>query len=364
MGPRSGGVVFRRRSPRGSRITGGKADALKGAAYVSRCTASTLCDLKSFGVFLARGAALGLAIASGVGCTRVGGAGPAGSGNPWTHHGVLRMADLSEPDTLNPVVGNFQVDNDLAMFWDGFLFNWSDRNEFVPELATEVPTLRNGGISADGLTIVYHLRPGVLWQDGKPFGADDVLFTWRAIMNPRNNVGSRVGYDIITRIDKRDDHTIAVHLNKPYSPFIATFLTQSSNPYPVLPAHLLAKYPDINRVPYNSQPIGTGPFILDRWQRGQKIVFRANPHYWRGPPKLKEIDYEPVPDENTIVTLLRSHEIDLEYNGAAALYAQYSNIPGYSGPARALYPVRSDRAQPAQSGAFGRARSARALVRP
>ena len=144
------------------------------------------------------------------GCAQVqtASSGAAGAGrNPWTRPGVLRMADLSYPDSLNPLVGNYQIDVDLSMFWAGYFFNYNDKGEFVPELATEVPSAANGGVSKDGLTFTYHLRPGVLWHDGKPFTADDVIFTWHAIMNPKNNITNRLGYDLITRIDKRDDHT-------------------------------------------------------------------------------------------------------------------------------------------------------------
>ena len=252
----------------------------------------------------------------------------AGGPNAWTRHGLLRIVNLAEPDTLNPVVGNFQIDTDLALLWGGMLFNWSDRNELVPELATVVPTTKNGGISADGKTIVYHLRKNVSFQDGRPFSADDVIFTWHAVMNKNNDVSSTVGYDLITAIDKRDAFTIAVHLKFAYAPFIATFFAPSGNPYPILPKHLLAQYPNINQVPFNSRPVGTGPFVVDRWQRGNKITFHANPRYWRGPPKLTEIWYTPVPNDNTIVTLLQSHQADLEYYGSATNYAQLSHISG------------------------------------
>jgi peptide/nickel transport system substrate-binding protein len=261
------------------------------------------------------------------GCTRVE-TGSGTSGNSWTKHGLLRIVNISEPDSLNPLIGNFQIDSDLAHLWGGYLFNYDDRNQLVPELATEVPSLENGDISRDNRSITYHLRRGVLWQDGKPFTADDVIFTWHAVMNKRNNVGSTVGFDLIDAIDRKDAATIVVHLREPYAPFISTFFGPSANPYVVLPAHLLAKYPDINHLAYNSQPIGTGPFVMERWQRGSKIVFRANPHYWRGPPKLREIWYTPIPDENTIVTLLKSHEADLEYSASNVNYPQYPGIEG------------------------------------
>ena len=282
---------------------------------------------------LGRIAALALAGVCGLaGCSKVGtsseAGGAAGGGNPWTQHGVLRIGNLQEPDTLDPEVGNQQIDSDLAMLWGGFFFNWSDQNQYVPELATELPTLQNGGISKDGRTITYHLRRGVTWHDGAPFDARDVIFTWHAIMNKSNNIPSTVGFDLVTAIDQVDPFTIRVHLKQSWAPFVATFFNQSGTPFPVLPAHILAKYPNIKQVPYNSQPIGTGPFSVQRWQRGSKIVFEANPHYWRGAPKLKRIEYDPVPNENTIVTLIQSHEIDLEYNGSAANWQQLKSVPG------------------------------------
>jgi peptide/nickel transport system substrate-binding protein len=266
----------------------------------------------------------------GSACTKVTptGSAAAPAANPWTRHGLLRIVSINDPDSLNPIVGNYQIDSDLAELWGGMLFNWSDRNELVPELATEVPTNANGGVSADGKTIVYHLRKNVEFSDGAPFTADDVIFTWHAVMNRNNNVPSTVGFDLITKIDKRDAFTIAVHLRKAYAPFIATFFAPSGTPYTILPEHLLAKYPNINQVAFNSQPVGTGPFVVEHWQRGNKIVFHANPHYWRGPPKLSEIWYTPIPSENTIVTLLQSHQADLEYYGSAVNFAQLSHIAG------------------------------------
>jgi peptide/nickel transport system substrate-binding protein len=271
-----------------------------------------------------------LSIAGLVSCTKVStesGTG-GGGGNPWTVHGVLRWANNAEPDNLNPVVGNQQVEVDLSMFWDGYLLNWSDDSKFIPELATEEPTLANGGIGKDGLTFTYHLRKGVKWQDGAPFTADDVIFTYQAIMNNKNFVSSRVGYDIITGIDKKDDYTIVVHIKQKWAPFVASFFTMSGTPYPILPKHLLGQMPDINHAAYNNKPIGTGPFQIVEYDKGSLIKMVANPHYWRGAPKLKEIDFKIIPDENTLLTQMRSHEIDFQYNASAAHYPELQAIQG------------------------------------
>ncbi|MBV8300173.1 MAG: peptide ABC transporter substrate-binding protein [Candidatus Eremiobacteraeota bacterium] len=264
-------------------------------------------------------------------CTRVvetNASGAGGERHPWTQPGVLRLASLSDPDTLNPLLSSFQVSVDLSMFWAGYLFNYSDAGELVPELATTVPTLENHGISKDGLTITYHLRKGVQWQDGAPFSAADVVFTWRAVMNPNNNVQTRTGYDDIASIDAPDGATVVVHLKKPFAPFVNSFFTMGPTPYPVYPKHLLAQYPDINHVAYNSKPVGTGPFIVQEWHRGQVLRMVANPHYWRGAPKLKEVQYRAIPDENTLTTSMRTHEIDLWYNASSTNYPVASNIPG------------------------------------
>ncbi len=236
------------------------------------------------------------------------------SGNAWTHPGVLRWGLNSEPDTLNPMLSSLQITVDISMLWAGYLFNYNDRNELEPELATTVPTLENGGISKDGLTITYHLRPGVRWQDGAPFTASDVIYSWRQVMDPANNVPSRDGYNDIARIDRADDHTIVVHLVKPYAPFVSSFFTMAAFSYAVLPQHLLARYHDLNHIGFNTIPVGTGPFRVVSYTHGEGIRLLANAGYWRGAPKLREIDVTFVPDENTLINQVRAHEIDLVTN--------------------------------------------------
>ncbi|HEV2909026.1 MAG TPA: peptide ABC transporter substrate-binding protein [Candidatus Eremiobacteraceae bacterium] len=263
------------------------------------------------------------------GCTKISSStSEGGAGGGHTIHGVLRMGNNSEPDNMNPVVGNQQIEVDLSMFWGGYLLNWTDQNKFIGELAMEEPTTENGGISKDGLSITYHLRKGVKWQDGPEFTADDVIYTWQQIMNPKNNVSSRVGYDVISKIEKKDPYTIVVHLTKPFSPFVASFFTMSSTPYPVLPKHLLAQYPNLNQVAYNNKPVGTGPFIVTGWEKGSLITMEANPNYWRGAPKLKSFEYHIIPNENTLLTELQTHEIDMTYNASASQYEQIKRISG------------------------------------
>lgn len=259
-----------------------------------------------------------------------GAAGGAARANSWTRPHVLRYATAEDVSTLNPLLSQqttLGMMSSLTMAW---LIKWDSNNHPFPELATQVPTMQNGGVSKDGLTITYHLRKGVKWSDGAPFTADDVVWTYHAIMNPANDVASRTGWDRITRVDEPDKYTVVFHLSKPYSPFIVTFFSSGGANPCILPKHLLAKYPNINHVPYNSLPVGIGPFKYKEWQRAQRVVMVANPLYWRGMPKLKEVDFEIVPDRNTVLTELQAHELDMWYPVPGSYFRRLEGLSGFT----------------------------------
>lgn len=280
--------------------------------------------------FVATAAVCAATVALGA-CTKVGTTtGPGGRVNSWTQPHVLRFADAGDVNSLNPHLGQFADVGYLSSLTMAYLIKWDAHNRAYPELATQVPDQQNGGVSKDGLTITYHLRHGVRWADGAPFNADDVVFSTKVVLNPNNNEIGRLGWDHITKIDEPDKYTVVYHMKKPYSPFIETFFsTAGANPC-ILPEHLLAKYPNINNVPYNSLPVGIGPFKVQRWDRAQDVVLVANPLYWRGMPKLKEIIYKIIPDRNTVLSQLQAHEIDM-WNGLPGNYlARVQGIPGTS----------------------------------
>jgi peptide/nickel transport system substrate-binding protein len=213
----------------------------------------------------------------------------------------------------------------LTMAW---LVRYDSRNQPIPELATVVPTQQNGGISKDGKTITFHLRKGVVWSDGAPFSAQDLVFTWKQVMNPANNVVGRDGWDLITTIDTPDPYTAIFHLKEPYASFLPTFCgSAGANPC-ILPEHLLRDLPNINNAPYNSLPVGIGPFKYSSWQRTQQIELVQNEKYWRGRPKLEKIIFKVITDRNTVVTQLQTHEVDMWYPSGGAYYDRLKAIPG------------------------------------
>lgn len=238
-------------------------------------------------------------------CSRTGSAGTG------VEPGVLRVEDWANPNSLDPLLATNTSDNFLASLAFDLLVTLDDKHREVPDLAAVVPTLRNGGISRDGLTVTYHLRHGVKWQDGAPFTSADVKFSWQAVMNPDNNVVERLGYDDVRSVDTPDPYTVVFHLKRPFAPFVDTVFGESDDPFRIVPKHLLARYPNVNHVPFNAMPVGTGPFRVVRWIRGDQIVYAANDAYFRGRPKLRKIVVRFVTDDNTREADLRAHSSDL-----------------------------------------------------
>ncbi|MEO6990387.1 MAG: peptide ABC transporter substrate-binding protein [Candidatus Baltobacteraceae bacterium] len=265
-----------------------------------------------------------------IGCTKVGTqtAGPEGGRHAYTHPHELRYATAEDITGLNPHLATQTVVSYLTQLTMAYLLRTGPHNEPVPELAVAVPSKANGGISPDGKAITYHLRKGVVWSDGAPFNADDVVFSTNVVLNPANNEISRTGWDHITKIDEPDKYTVVYHLKKPYASYAYTyFSTAGANPC-LLPKHLLAKYPNINNIAYNSLPIGIGPFKYVQWKRSDFVELVANPSYFRGKPKLNRIIFKIIPDRNTVLTELQSHEIDLWSPVAANYYDRIKALPG------------------------------------
>jgi peptide/nickel transport system substrate-binding protein len=268
-----------------------------------------------------------LLVAALAACTRVQPDGAGATRHPWTIPNTLRVVSGNIPRTLNPILATQTVEAAIARLTTDILISADPHGALVPRLAREIPTRANGGISADGLTITYHLRAGVRWQDGVPFTSRDVKFTYEAIMNPANDVISRHGYDIVRSVETPDPLTVRFHLRKPFAPFVSVVFGESDSPYGILPAHVLAKYPNLNDVPYNAAPMGTGPFKFVRWVRGDRIEFASNEHYFLGAPKIKRIIWRFVPDENTEMQQMRSHEADWMYEASVGAYNAIRTIP-------------------------------------
>jgi len=273
-----------------------------------------------------------LAIAFVTGCTKVGTqTGQTGERqNAFTVAHTLRYATAEDLVGLNPHLNQQTTLFLMASLTMAWLVKFDHNNRPVPELATEVPTKANGGISSDGKTITYHLRKGVKWSDGASFNADDVVFSTGVVLNSANNEVSRTGWDLITKTDEPDKYTVVYHLKQPYASFFVTFFSSGGANPCILPKHILAGLPNINSAPYNALPIGIGPFKYKEWKRGDQVVMVANPVYFRGRPKLDKVVWKSIPDRNTVATQIQGSELDMWYPVPGSYFDRVKNVAGYS----------------------------------
>jgi peptide/nickel transport system substrate-binding protein len=281
-------------------------------------------------VRLQRVVALGLALALPCACSSAtpNGTRPHGR-NAWTIPGTLRIGSADEPDGLDPLFAHSDATDQIDALIFAPVFRYDPHGDFVPELATVVPTYANGGISRDSKTITLHWRKGVRWSDGAPLLPSDLRFTWRVVMNPNNNVKSSAGWDDISAIDVPNDATAIVHLKKPNADVLGIFGGGGGSAYPPLPEHLLGKLASLNTADFNAKPISSGPFLLSAWNHGSSLEFAANPNYWRGKPKLDRVSVRIVPNPDTLLAELQTHEIDLDASIGETQYDRARTLPGF-----------------------------------
>jgi peptide/nickel transport system substrate-binding protein len=230
------------------------------------------------------------------------------------HDQTVRFALAADPQTLNPLLlhpdaASVEQQVDRLVF-EPFV-DLDARGNPVPALLAVVPTRANAGLSADGRTIVYRLRRGVRWSDGRPVTSQDVLFTLHAILDPRNPVRSHEGYDLIDRAAAPDARTVVLHLKRAWAPAVTTYFSSGFSPQFVLPAHVLRAQQPLAQAPFNAAPtVGDGPYNFESWTRGEGLRYSANVSYWRGKPAVERLAVRVIPDPTTNLLLVQSGQLD------------------------------------------------------
>ncbi len=173
--------------------------------------------------------------------------------------------------------------------------------QFAPQLA------ESWEFSPGDTLLAFHLRRDVFWSDGVPTTAHDVRFTYELAIDSTVAYPARSRFEQTANVSVLDDYTVRFHFKWPSAD--ALLDTQ----IPILPRHLLAHIPrdQIATCEFNRQPIGNGPFQLLAWQTNQRLIFVANTTFALGPPKLKRLVFQIIPDETALMTALLTGRIDL-----------------------------------------------------
>ena len=213
---------------------------------------------------------------------------------------------------------------DYLLQLTGAFFTRYGTGRAAPELVSLVPSQRNGGISADGKTITWHLRKGLKWADGEPLTSADVAFTVAMLKDAATNVGDPHDFRLIERVDTPDPQTAVFHLSRAYAPAIHRYF--ASDTYPILPRHLLSGG-SFNSAAFWSLPVGAGPFKITKFARADRVELERNAMYFRGSPKLERILFKIIPSDVTTLNALRAGELDYVPSTTLREYAKLGIPP-------------------------------------
>jgi peptide/nickel transport system substrate-binding protein len=240
--------------------------------------------------------------------------------------GQVVVGLTQEPTSFNPLRPHIEVDRGVHFGIFDSLWRVDDTGQLVPNLAAEVPTMKNGGIGKNGLDYTFRLKKGATWHDGKPFTAKDVKFTHELLMNPKFAVFSKIGHDIVASLEATDDQTIKVKLREPFAPF----LTAWGDTW-IVPQHVLGAVADPNTADFNTKsPVGTGPFKFASRVAGDHLVLEANRAYHGGPPVLDRVIFKYIPDLTVLYTQFKAGALDVTglQGISAEFYGEAKNLPG------------------------------------
>ena len=244
--------------------------------------------------------------------------------------GTLTLLYFQAPTTANPHLSPGTKDLSASRVTYEPLASFNKDGELVPFLAAEIPSLENGGVAEDGTSVTWKLRGNLKWADGKPFTADDVLFTYSYVTNPDVKATSALAYSDVDNVEVIDENTMKINFKKPtaawYAPFVGPFGM-------IVPRHLFEEYNGSNAAdaPNNLMAIGTGPYYVSEWRNEDvliiggnavstnKIIYEINPYY-RDPDKpfFSKVELRGGGDVDLAVQAGKEGSVDFVWNTAVS----------------------------------------------
>ncbi len=219
------------------------------------------------------------------------------SSGPPAYGDAIVVGSIGEPSTLIPLLATDSASFDIA----GLVYNGLVR--YDKNLKLEGDLARSWDVSPDGLTITFHLRRGVKWQDGVEFTSRDVLYTYRVTIDPKTPTAYSGDFKQVKTAEAPDPYTFRVTYARPFAPALASWGNA------ILPAHLL-EGKDITKSDLSRHPVGTGPYRFKEWVPGQKLVLESYHDYYEGRPYIDRYVYRIIPDSSTMYMELKAGSLD------------------------------------------------------
>ena len=213
--------------------------------------------------------------------------------------GIFRIAYQSDPRNLNPLIESFAPAGRVQVNIYNRLFHYDPNTfEFVPELAT------SWEISPDGTSYTFHLARNVTWHDGVPFTSADVKWHYLTVLDMPTPTRGFLK-PVLVSIETPDNYTVQFRFKQ----IVLQYLLINGGESLILPKHLY-EGTDVRTNPYNTKPIGTGPFKFVEWKRDDYIILAANDKYWQGRPYLDRVVFKFIPKAELAAIAFEKGEID------------------------------------------------------
>ena len=190
--------------------------------------------------------------------------------------GELKLLQWQAPTTLNMHLAGSFKDQLAACLVTEPLIHFLPDATAIPCLVTEVPSQENGRVAADLTTVTYTLQDGIVWSDGEPLTAADVVFTWKWVIDPANQSGNAALYGAIASVDAVDDLTVKITFKEPQLGWNSYFSSGQSGG--ILPEHVLSAGSDAAAA-FAVKPIGTGPYVVDSFVPNDAVQYSINANY-------------------------------------------------------------------------------------
>ncbi len=219
--------------------------------------------------------------------------------------GVLNYGEYGRPATLDPITSNEMISMRISELLFNGLVGINERQDVVPELA------QSWSVSKDGREYTFNLRKDVTWHQRAgealvPFTANDVIFTYNIMMNPKTITPLKVRFEFIEKVEKLDNNTVRFTLKRPVLNALAKFS------FKIIPKHGPKNPLFLTRDdPFVQHPIGTGPYMLRNITSDREIVMVANDKYFKGRPNIDQFVTKPFADQNILTQALTFNAIDM-----------------------------------------------------
>ena len=226
----------------------------------------------------------------------------------------LKLLYWQSPTTLNPHLSNGTKDREAASIIYEPLAAYDAEENLIPILAAEIPTKDNGGISEDNTSITWKLKDGIVWSDGEPFTAADVVFTYDFITDPGTGSTSVEFYGEVASVEAVDQQTVKVTFKQPTPAPLSPFVGGSGM---ILPAHIFGDYigADARSAPGNTAPIGTNAFQVREFRPNDTILYEPNPAFRGDPSTFTTVELKGGGDAVSAArAVLQTQEADYAWN--------------------------------------------------